>query len=166
MHHVPPTSSSSPRVESDSPTGRSRSAATTLGDLDLNALEPQPDLPRSYSCPHRRPHRPSHLLAPLAASHRAPAGGPACTSISPGLPSALPSSSSTETDAHAEETVCEQPARNCVFLDDAGVAPVRRASVALVVMCGGIGSWAAVQLAHAGVRHLRLVDLLRHALVT
>lgn len=67
----------------------------------------------------------------------------------------------------------EQLARNRVFLQDEGLARLRKAFV-IVVGCGGVGSHAAAALARSGCGRLRLIDfdqvtlssLNRHAVAT
>ncbi|KAI0258435.1 hypothetical protein BC834DRAFT_847373 [Gloeopeniophorella convolvens] len=83
---------------------------------------------------------------------RALAGGPARAPIPPS-PSALPPP--LPPDTGAEELM--QLTRNYAFLGEPGAGAVRRATV-VVVGCGGVGGWAAVQLARPHVRRLQLVD--------
>lgn len=69
--------------------------------------------------------------------------------------------------------ILEQLARNRVFLEDEGLARLRKAFV-IVVGCGGVGSHACAALARSGCGRLRLIDfdqvtlssLNRHAVAT
>nr|POE59333.1 trna threonylcarbamoyladenosine dehydratase 2 [Quercus suber] len=72
-----------------------------------------------------------------------------------------------------EALVLEQLARNRVFLQDEGLAKLRKAFV-IVVGCGGVGSHATAALVRSGCGRLRLIDfdqvtlssLNRHAVAT
>ncbi|EGP88741.1 uncharacterized protein MYCGRDRAFT_69654 [Zymoseptoria tritici IPO323] len=72
-----------------------------------------------------------------------------------------------------EALILEQLARNRVFLQDDGLAKLRKAFV-IVVGCGGVGSHATAALARSGCGRLRLIDfdqvtlssLNRHAVAT
>ncbi|KAI0259995.1 hypothetical protein BC834DRAFT_942561 [Gloeopeniophorella convolvens] len=139
---------------------------TLLSDLNLNLTSHRTQLVLTAACTalatysllsladtRARTKRRAELAADVK---RALSSGPARASIPPS-PSALPPPEPSDTDASAEELIREQLARNYAFLGEPGAAAVRRATV-VVVGCGGVGSWAAVQLARAGVRRLRLVD--------
>lgn len=71
------------------------------------------------------------------------------------------------------ELIYEQLARNRVFLNDDGLAKLRKAFI-VVVGCGGVGSHATAALARSGAGKLRLIDfdqvtlssLNRHAVAT
>lgn len=76
-------------------------------------------------------------------------------------------------EAHDEELVREQLARNYAFLGEEGMAKIRGMNV-VVVGCGGVGSWVCTMLIRSGVSTMRIIDfdqvslssLNRHAVAT
>lgn len=75
--------------------------------------------------------------------------------------------------AHSEELIREQLARNYAFLTEEGMEKVRNQRI-VIVGCGGVGSWVVTMLVRSGVSHIRIIDfdqvllssLNRHAVAT